>query len=194
MLRKMKPVVPLMVVAMLWLSGCQTVPQSSSDQILDNRTFMSLWNTYQHCMSGNDLDQLRNDVSTLTNAPHSRMSPGDFTVPLPDLLQRHVSAQPMRVSADPKAMVAACSLHFSEIALEHGRNEVAAELLNGLLRTHSSGEYGYYIQQAKATLHRIQPSAVYVSQPGAAGLSPNQAKPSAGVSLPATVPPDRQYE
>ena len=191
MLEAMKKLVFVVTMTIL-VSACQTAPERSPVRVLDNRTFMGLWSTYQHCMSGQDLDQLRSDVAMLNGAPHSTTSPSDFTVPLPEMLMRHVSVQPTRVSADPKAMVAACSVRASELAVERGRNEVAVELLNGLLRTHSSGEYGYYIQQAKATLQRIQPTALYVNLPGPVGAI-SQAKPARVVVPPASSSPATEF-
>ena len=162
---KMKKLMLLLSTAVL-VAGCQTAPHSSSTRVLDNSTFMSLWGTYQRCMNGSDLEQLRVDLSALMNAPHSHTSPSDFRLPLPDLITRHMSVQPSRIAADPKALAAACSLHTADVARESGKNEVAAELLNGLLRTHSSGEYAFYLQQAKVSLTRMQPTAIHVSRSG----------------------------
>ena len=146
------------------LAGCQTVPQTT--QVLDNSTFMNLWSTYRHCTSGNDLAQLRGDVKALTQATATgfHTSPTNFSVPLPDLLLQHVSAQPTRVAADPRAMVAACSIHTAEVAIEAGKDEVAAELLNGILRSYSQTEYVYYVRRAETTLHRMQAEVLLVGR------------------------------
>jgi len=198
MFAEMKKFVVMMVIVMALVSGCQTAPSSTSTGVLDNQTFMTMWRTYQRCVSGDNLDQLRADVKVLLNSPQSRRSHGDFTVPLPDMILRHVSAQPSRVAADPQAMAAACSLRAADVARQDGKNEVAVELLNDLLRTHSSGDYAYYVQQAKASLQRIQPTAVYVSQPAAAGSVSRQMHPApsskAPRSLSSDAPDQRQYE
>lgn len=197
MFGEMKTLVGLMVVLVALVSGCQTAPSSTSTGVLDNQTFMSIWNTYQRCVVGDNLDQLRADVKVLMNAPQSRRA-GDFTVPLPDMIARHVSAQPTRVAADPRAMSAACSLHAAEVARQDGRDEVAVQLLNELLATHSSGDYAYYVQQAKASLERIQPTAVYVSQPAAGGTVRRQALPAPSSKTPRSLSADTadqlQYE
>ena len=198
MFGEMKKFVGVMVAVMALVSGCQTAPGSTSTGVLDNQTFMSMWNTYQRCVSGDNLDQLRADLKVLANSPQSRRSHSDFTVPLPDMIMRHVSAQPTRVAADPQAMAAACSLRAAEVARQDGKNEVAVQLLNDLLRTHSSRDYAYYVQQAKATLQRIQPTAVYVSQPAAPGAVHRQVLPAPASKASRSLSPDAsdqlQYE
>ncbi len=137
------------------LAGCQSVPQNTTG-VLDNHTFMNLWHTYQRCASGTDIDQLQADVTTLEQASQLRKSHSEFTVPLPNAIMRHVSEQPSRVAADPQAMAAACSIHTAEVALEVGKNEVAAELLNGIVQRYPKSDYVYYVQQAQASLKRMQ--------------------------------------
>jgi hypothetical protein len=149
----------LMIVSfVVMLGGCQTAPQHGMP-VLDNSTFMSLWSTYQHCSSSTNLEQLRVDLRTLNQASQLRTSHADFTIPLPDALLQLVSAQPTRTAADPKAMLAACAIHTAEVALERGKKEVAAELLNDVLQSHQKSEYAYYVQQAKATLERMNTGA-----------------------------------
>lgn len=152
MTKRTNGLLALSVVALL--SGCQTAPPQAV-QALDNHTFMSLWGTYQRCSSSTNLDQMRADVKTLSQATRLRTSHTDFTMPLPEALLRLVSAQPMRIAADPNAMLAACSIHTAEVAMEAGKNEVAAELLNRVLGSQEKAEYSYYVQQAKATLDRM---------------------------------------
>ena len=186
----------LMCGFIVMLAGCQTVPQTT--QVLDNSTFMNLWSTYRHCASGSDLDQLRGDVKALTQATGFRTSHTNFSVPLPDLVLQHVSAQPSRVAADPKAMMAACSIHTAEVALEAGKDEVAVDLMNGLIRSYSKTEYGYYVRQAEMTLHRMQAEVLLVGQ---SAVVPSQraralavpAAKSARPPLPPAVDP-LQYE
>ena len=178
------------------LAGCQTVPQTT--QVLDNSTFMNLWSTYRHCASGSDLDQLRGDVKTLTQAAGFRTSHRDFSVPLPNLVLRHVTAQPTRVAVDPKAMVAACSIHAAEVALDAGKDAVAAELLNGIIGSYSKTEYGYYVRQAETTLHLMQAEVLLVGQSAVvpsqqAKVLPVPAAKSARPPLPPTGDP-LQYE
>ena len=178
------------------LAGCQTVPQTT--QVMDNSTFMNLWSTYRHCESGSDLDQLRGDVKTLAHATGFRASHTDFSVPLPDMVLQHVTAQPTRVAADPKAMVAACSIHTAEVALEAGEDAVAVELLNGIIGSYSKTEYGYYVREAETTLHRMHAEVLLVGQaPGVpsqqAKVSPVPAAKSARPPLPPTIDP-LQYE
>jgi hypothetical protein len=174
----MKRIVILFLLAVL-IGGCQSSPRPSL-RVMDNITFMSLWNTYQHCATSENLDELRADVRELAGITQLRTSDVDFLVPLPKVIRRHVSAQPIRTAADPKAMVAACSLHAADVALERGKQDIATELLTDLLDTHSSGEYAYYVQEAKVTLLRIQPSAVLISEPGSTFAPSRQSRSPLG--------------
>jgi hypothetical protein len=145
------------------LGGCQAAPKTTTP-VLDNTTFMNLWSTYRHCAGSNDLEQLHGDVRALSQAPAFRASPTDIAVPLPEVIRRHVSAQPTRVAADPVAMAAACTIHTAQVAWEAGNDKVAGELLNGVLRNYSKSAYAFYIHQAETILHRMQGEAVLIRQ------------------------------
>jgi hypothetical protein len=193
----MKRIAILFLFAAL-IAGCQSTPRPSL-RVMDNNTFMSLWNTYQHCITSENLDELRADVRELAGVTQFRNSDLDFLVPLPSVIRRHVSAQPIRTAADPKAMAAACSLHVADVALERGKQDLATELLTNLVDSHSSGEYAYYVQEAKATLLRIYPSPVLISEPGNAPASSRQSRSPGGASTTvqkssSAVPDGAQYE
>src|SRR5262245_10712887 len=89
------------------LLGCQTgSPLKGSD----NGSFMSLWNTYAHCQSGSDLEQLRQDASVLKTAANRSVTQDGFVIPLPGQIQKLVTAPSARLAVDVKAMAASCSL------------------------------------------------------------------------------------
>jgi len=130
---------------------------------IDNGSFMSLWNTYSNCQSTNDINQLRENALTLTNAANHSVTEEGFVLPLPGKLEKLVSTPSARVAVDVNAMAAACALRASSAAVEAGRLDVAKELLKTVLQYQSQSEYAYYVLQAKALLSEIEPNIIEVT-------------------------------
>ena len=130
---------------------------------IDNGSFMSLWRTYSHCQSTNDVTQLREHAVALTTAANHSFTEEGFVLPLPDKLEKLVSTPSARFAVDVNAMAAACSLRASFAAVEAGKLHMAKELLQTVLQYQSQPEYDYYVLQAKALLSEIEPNIVEVT-------------------------------
>ena len=130
---------------------------------IDNGSFMSLWSTYSHCQATTDIDQLRGDALTLTNAAGSSLTQESFVLPLPGKLEQFVSTPAARFAVDVKAMAAACSLRAGSAAVEAGKLDIAKDLLRTVLSYQPQSEYAYYALQAKALLLEIETSVVQVT-------------------------------
>lgn len=124
---------------------------------------MGLWGTYSHCQASSNLDQLRQDVVTLTAATIHSTNQGAFVLPLPDKLERYVAYPSARLAVDVKAMSAACSLRAAQLAVEAGKLDVAREFLKTVLQGHAHSDYLYYTSQAKALLSEIDSQVVQVT-------------------------------
>ena len=144
------------------VAGCQT-GQPVKTAAVDNGSFMSLWNTYSHCQATSDIDQLRENALTLTNAANRSLTQEAFVLPLPGKLEKFVSAPAARFAVDMKAMAAACSLRAGSAAVAAGKLDVAKDLLQSILSYHPQSEYAYYTLQAKALLSELQTNNVEVS-------------------------------
>jgi hypothetical protein len=154
---------PLILVSILIsVAGCQT-GQPVKTSAIDNGSFMSLWNTYSHCQATSDIDQLRENSLTLTNAANRSLSQDAFVLPLPGKLEKFVSAPAARFAVDIKAMAAACSLRAGSAAVEAGKLDIAKDLLQTILSYHPQSEYAYYTMQAKALLSELRTNIVEVS-------------------------------
>lgn len=154
---------PLILVSILIsVAGCQT-GQPVKTSAIDNGSFMSLWNTYSHCQATSDIDQLRENSLTLTNAANRSLSQDAFVLPLPGKLEKFVSAPATRFAVDIKAMAAACSLRAGSAAVEAGKLDIAKDLLQTILSYHPQSEYAYYTMQAKALLSELRTNIVEVS-------------------------------
>ena len=153
----------LIVVSILVsVAGVQT-SQPVQAAAIDNGSFMSLWSSYSHCQATTDIDQLREDALTLTNAANRSLTQEGFVLPLPGKLEQFVSTPPARFAVDVKAMAAACSLRAGSAALEAGKLDVAKELLQTVLSYQPQSEYAYYTLQAKALLAELETNLFEVS-------------------------------
>ena len=82
----------------------------------DNDRFMDLWNTYTHCHRSEDLDAMREDAQRLSRTVNMIDSGED---PIPPESSESVPLGPIvRLSADPGAMAASCTLHTGQAAQE----------------------------------------------------------------------------
>ena len=130
---------------------------------IDNGSFMSLWSTYSHCQATTDIDQLREDALTLTNAANRSLTQEGFVLPLPGKLEQFVATPAARFSVDVKAMAAACSLRAGSAAVVAGKLDIAKDLLRAVLNYYPQSEYAYYTLQAKTLLSELETSIVQVT-------------------------------
>jgi len=152
----------LLVSVLVAVSGVQA-GQSAQAAAIDNGSFMSLWNSYSHCQATTDIDQLREDALTLTNAVNRSVTQEGFVLPLPGKLEQIVSTPAARFAVDIKAMAAACSLRAGSAAVEAGKPDVAKDLLRTILNYQPQSEYAYYTLQAKALLSELETNAIEVT-------------------------------
>jgi len=145
----------ILVSILVSVAGFQT-GQPVQAAAIDNGSFMSLWSTYSHCQAATDIDQLRENALTLTQAANRSLSEEAFVLPLPAKFEEFVSTPAPRFSVDVKAMAAACSLRAGSAAVEAGKLDVAKDLLQSVLSYQPQSEYAYYTLQAKALLSELE--------------------------------------
>jgi hypothetical protein len=152
----------ILVSILISVAGLQT-GHSVQAAAIDNGSFMSLWSTYSHCQAITDIDQLREDALTLTNAANRSFAQEAFVLPLPGKLEKFVSTPAARFSVDVKAMAAACSLRAGSAAAEAGKLDIAKDLLQTILSYQPQSEYAYYTLQAKALLSELETNILEVT-------------------------------
>jgi len=145
----------ILVSILVSVAGFQT-GQPVQAAAIDNGSFMSLWSTYSRCQATTEIDQLREDALTLTQAANRSLTQEAFVLPLPGKLEEFVSTPAPRFSVDVKAMAAACSLRAGSAAVEAGKLDVAKDLLQSVLSYQPQSEYAYYTLQAKALLSELE--------------------------------------
>ena len=158
----MKTLRLILMSILVSVAGFQT-GQPVQAAAIDNGSFMGLWSTYSHCQATTDIDQLRENALTLTNAANRSLSQEAFVLPLPETLEKFVSTPAARFSVDVKAMAAACSLRAGSAAVEAGQLDVAKDLLQTILSYQPQSEYAYYTLQAKALLSELKTNVIEVT-------------------------------
>jgi hypothetical protein len=152
----------IVVGILISVAGFQT-GQPVQAATIDNGSFMSLWSSYSHCQATTDIDQLRGDALTLTNAANRSLTQEGFVLPLPGKLEKFVSTPAARFAVDVKAMAAACSLRAGIAAMEAGKVDLAKDLLQTILSYQPQSEYAYYTLQAKALLSELETNVIEVT-------------------------------
>ena len=152
----------ILVSILVSVAGFQT-GQPVQAAAIDNGSFMSLWSIYSHCQANTDIDQLREDALTLTNAANRSLTQESFVLPLPGKLKNFVSTPVARFAVDVKAMAAACSLRAGSAAVETGKLDIAKDLLQAVLSYQPQSEYTYYALQAKALLSELETNVIEVT-------------------------------
>ena len=158
----MKKHLLIISIISLLVTGCQS-SQAIKQSHAENRGFMSLWNTYTHCQSSTDLDQLQHDASVLRESAQKLLDRDTFVLPLPGKLDRYVAIPSARLAVDVKAMSAACSLVAGQAAIEAQQFDIARELLHSILAYNPQSDYAFYSAQAKAILSELDPTSFQVS-------------------------------
>ena len=153
----------LMLVSILVSVAGFQAGQPVQAAAIDNGSFMSLWSTYSHCQATTDIDHLRENALTLTNAANRSLTQEAFVLPLPSQLEKFVSTPAARFAVDVKAMAAACSLRAGSAAVEAGQFDVAKDLLRTILSYQPQSEYAYYTLQAKALLSELETNVIEVT-------------------------------
>lgn len=158
----MKTLRVILMSILVGVAGFQ-IGQPVQAATIDNGSFMSLWKTYSHCQTTTDVDQLKDDALTLTNAANRSLQEEAFVLPLPGKLERFVSTPAVRSAVDVKAMAAACSLRAGSAAVEVGKLAIAKDLLQTVLSYQPQSEYAYYALQAKALLSDLETNPIEVT-------------------------------
>ena len=145
----------VLLSCVLLFGGCQATKPIERSAGLDNAMFMNLWGTYSQCQSSTDLDSMRGIVQQLNQAAKVPKIGNGFVLPLPERFERLVSKPTPRLAVDPIAMATACTLYTGQVALNTGRNDVAADLFLSVIQSQPEAESTYYADQARLGLTQL---------------------------------------
>lgn len=152
----MKLAALMMSISAALLAGCQSAPILGWSATERESTVMTLWDSYRECRSIGEMQEVQAAARALALAAErsDRLEPSP--IPLPGVIQRHVTRPAPRYSVDPKALSASCNVHAGEVALASGQHAVAADLFHFVLATYPHPEYAYYARQAEQGLQKVE--------------------------------------
>ncbi|MEW6246168.1 MAG: hypothetical protein AB1555_05585 [Nitrospirota bacterium] len=143
------------IIGVVLLAGCQALSPGAKAAYVDNGQFMDLWNSYTRCKSGTDVEVMRGEAGRLIRTAQTLNVGDGFVLPLPGRFDRFVSEPSPRLAVDVKAMAAACALYTGNLALSVGKNDIAFEMFQHVIKNHAQPEYAYYVSQAKVGLAAV---------------------------------------
>jgi hypothetical protein len=140
----------VLVTMIVLLAGCQSNPA------VTNTAFMGLWSTYDHCQSSGDLDTMREDVRQLSaGSQHAAVKDDVIIRPLLKPIEHWIAPPIPRLSADPRAMAASCTLRTGETAVAYGRPDIATEMFTEIIQNYPQPPYAYYVSEARNKLGQL---------------------------------------
>ncbi|MDH3769640.1 MAG: hypothetical protein OET79_01455, partial [Nitrospirota bacterium] len=108
--------VNLLALGLITLSfvGCQSLQVKNPGELaIENPAFISLWDTYNHCLTGSNTEEMQRSLEILHSAPKP-ISLDDSPIPVPKFIKKLSSTRNSRLAVDPRAMAASCSIHLGE--------------------------------------------------------------------------------
>lgn len=135
--------------------GCGTFkPLSPGELAMQDGEFLGLWDSYNYCMAGQNVQDLEANLSVLHSAPKP-ISLDESPIPIPQFLKELSSTRGSRLAVDPRAMAASCSLHLAEVAIQVRDWETAFRTLRDLPVNYPEPQYAYYVSRATASLEQL---------------------------------------
>ena len=141
------------LILLVPLTGCDTNRQAAQS-LSDSGGLMDLWSTYTHCHRSTDLDAIREDARQLNHVAQTFDSAGEDSRSA-EHGETFLSGSASRLSVDPAAMAASCTLHAGQAAQELGRMTVAREMFQMVVLRFPQPRYQYYTDQALLGLEHL---------------------------------------
>jgi hypothetical protein len=146
---------PIVVILAVVLAGCQAGPATLDTHGVEHATVMSSWALYRACMTERNFNSVRALAVQFSSLALQKIEPpawmASFGV--------HVSGQPLRVTVDPRALGAACSLRAARLAADAQRFSEADTCYREILDRYDERDYAYYVDQARQGLTDLQSRA-----------------------------------
>ena len=143
--------------------GCQSLqPKKSGELALENHAFISLWNTYNYCLSGSNTQEMKKSLHILHSAPKP-LSLDDSPIPVPKFIKNLSSTRSSRLAVDPRAMAASCSLHLAEVAHQTADWDTALLTFQFIVENYPEPQYSFYALKATRALEEfssVQPASL----------------------------------
>ena len=144
-------------MSIVGFSGCHSSwPFDSSAPLLENAQFMDIWETYLHCRSSTEPDEIRADLQRLNIVARTVATQNEPSALLPAGLRSRITAPPSRLAVDPRSMAVSCALHGREVAQSAGQPELNAELSTAVGSEQAGSAYASYEVESYRRPQRIE--------------------------------------
>ena len=142
-------------LTLLLLMGCQSFqPSAPGELALKEGDFLGLWDAYNFCMVGRNINEIQSNLTELRSAPKP-ISLNESPIPVPAFIKQITSSRSSRLAVDPRAMAASCSIHLAEVAQQTRNLEVAYRTLESMATDFPEPQYAYYVAKAQTTLEQL---------------------------------------
>lgn len=121
---------------------------------MEDQDFLGIWNAYNRCMDGSDINHMRSNLQVLASAPKP-ISLDDSPIPVPTFLKKLSSARRSRLAVDPGAMAASCSIHLAEVAQLSSDWPTALRTFQSILKDYPEPQYAFYVTKANQAIEQF---------------------------------------
>jgi hypothetical protein len=149
--------ISLFALGLITLSfvGCQSLQVKNPGELaIENHAFISLWDTYNHCLTGSNTQEIQRNLAILHSAPKP-ISLDDSPIPVPKLLKKLSSTRNSRLAVDPRAMAASCSFHLGEVAHLSADWDTALHIFQTIVENYPEPQYAFYVSKATQAIERF---------------------------------------
>ena len=135
--------------------GCHGGPLLERPTAEELPPIILLWERYQQCLVATDPTELLLIIGQLERVVPAGAEPPSWMRPW----GQHVMSQPLRVSVDPQALSAACTIRAAAVMVETDRLTDARALYQRVQERYAHrGDWAYYVEQAQEALAGLQGS------------------------------------
>jgi hypothetical protein len=139
----------------LSLVGCQSLQVKNPGELaIEKHAFISLWDTYNHCLTGSDAQEMQRNLEILRSAPKP-ISLDDSPIPVPKFIKKLSSTRNSRLAVDPRAMAASCSIHLAEVAHQSADWDTSLRTWQSILNNYPEPQYAFYVSEATQAIEQF---------------------------------------
>lgn len=156
----------ILLAGMLFLAleGCQAFqPKAPGELAMLEQDFVDIWDTYNHCMSGSDIQEMSADLHLLGSAPKP-ISLDDSPIPVPRFIKKLSSTRSSRLAVDPRAMAVSCSIHLAEVAQQSADWYTAFHTFQSIIKNYPEPRYAFYVEKANLAIEQfssVRPASLF---------------------------------
>ena len=137
------------------LVGCQGFQANTPGELaMEDQDFLGIWDAYNHCMAGSDIQEMHANLYTLGSAPRP-ISLDDSPIPVPKFLKKLSSVRSSRLAVDPRAMAASCSIHLAEVAQHSADWHTALHTFQSIIKNYPEPQYSFYVTKANQAIEQF---------------------------------------